>query len=390
MPHTSRRQFLANAAQLGLLLGAGGSVGAACGGGTERTSDKLEPIKDGLAPEKGPLRIYNYADYVSADTIAGFEERYGVKVEITTFDSDSEAITKLASRAVRVDLHHSMAPNTIGRLIQGKLIRPINKSYIPNFANVGAGLADPYYDAGSAYSVPYTLFSTGIGYRADRIDAAEVESLGWDLLWNRQFKGQISIIDDYRESLAMAILRSGTRDVNTADPTVITGAGAALKELIDLVNVKVNIEGYKDVPSGETSTAHCWSADMLVGAAGYLPEGVGPEVLGFWYPPDDVGVVNNDCMGVLADAEHPVLAHLYMNHLLDLQVAEDNFAVNGYLPALAELTADRLIGKGLVPDNLRNCVPTQAQIDKGLRLIELDIAADTVWQDTWSSFTAGG
>ena len=390
MPHTSRRQFLANAAHLGLLLGAGGSVAAACGGGNARTSATLEPIKDGLAPEKGPLRIYNYADYVSPDTIAGFEALYGVKVEITTFDSDSEAITKLASRAVRVDLHHSMAPNTIGRLIQGKLIRPINKSYIPNFANVGSGLADPYYDAGSAHSVPYTLFSTGIGYRADRIDAAEVESLGWDLLWNEQFKGQISIIDDYRESLAMAILRSGTRDVNTTDPVVIASAGAALKELVDLVNVKVNIEGYKDVPSGETSTAHCWSADMLVGAAGYLPEGVGPDVLGFWYPPDDIGVVNNDCMGVLADAENPVLAHLYMNYLLDLQVAEDNFAVNGYLPALADLTADRLIGKGLVPDNLRNCVPTQAQIDTGLRLIELELDADTVWQDTWSSFTAGG
>ena len=48
-----------------------------------------------------------------------------------------------------------------------------------------------------------------------------------------------------------------------------------------------------------------------------LPEGTDASVLGWWYPSSGVGVVNNDCMAVLAKAKNPVLAHLYINHLLD-------------------------------------------------------------------------
>ena len=39
-------------------------------------------------------------------------------------------------------------------------------------------------------------------------------------------------------------------------------------------------------------------------------------------------------MCVMANAENPVLAHLYLDYLLDLQVAEQNFTWNAYLPAL--------------------------------------------------------
>ena len=46
------------------------------------------------------------------------------------------------------------------------------------------------------YSVPYTIFSTGIGYRADRVDPAEVDERGWDMIWNADYKGEISILDD--------------------------------------------------------------------------------------------------------------------------------------------------------------------------------------------------
>ena len=35
---------------------------------------------------------------------------------------------------------------------------------------------------------------------------------------------------------------------------------------------------------------------MIAGAYSYLPEGTDPSVLGWWYPTDGVGIVNNDCM----------------------------------------------------------------------------------------------
>jgi spermidine/putrescine transport system substrate-binding protein len=284
-----------------------------------------------------------------------------------------------------------MASNSINRLIRGGLIQPLNKSYLTNFGNVVPAFNDPWYDPGAVFSVPYTYFGTGIGYRTDRIDPAQIEEWGWDTLWNAaEFKGQCSILEDEREALTMAMLRRDITDFNTVDPKIIDQALADLTELIDLVNIKVNIEGYKDIPEGTTTIAHTWSADLIGGAASYLPEGVEPAVLGFWHPPSDRYVVSNDSMGVMADAANPVLAHYYMNYLLDNAVAEKNFSWTGYLPALAKLDADYVIGAGLVPENLRNCVPTNDDITKGLRYEPLGDEGDTLYENAWSAFRAGG
>eukprot|EP01041_Mallomonas_annulata_P041616 gene41616-65731_t len=76
---TSRRQFLARSAQLGVLLGAGIPLLNACGGDSGGSGEQsTEPIADGLQPEKGPLRIINYADYVNPEVIANFLSKYTV------------------------------------------------------------------------------------------------------------------------------------------------------------------------------------------------------------------------------------------------------------------------------------------------------------------------
>ncbi|MCB0979532.1 MAG: spermidine/putrescine ABC transporter substrate-binding protein, partial [Ilumatobacter sp.] len=353
--------------------------------------EKAGPIADGLEPEAGPLRILNYADYVSPDVIAAFEDQYGVKVEITTFDTDTEAITKLASGAIKADVHHSMAIYSVANLVAGGILQPLNKTYIPNAANILSSFDDPWYDPGAAYSLPYTYFGTGIGYRADRITAEEVDAQGWDTIWNATgFKGEVSVLDDEREAFTMAMLRRGITDINTDDQATIDQALADLSELIDLVNIKVNIEGYKDIPEGTTTIAQTWSGDLITGANNYLPEGTDASVLGFWHPPAGQYVLTNDAMGVIAGAEHPVLAHLYLNFILDNDIAEENFGWVGYLPAIKKLDADYLIDAGWVPENLRNCVPTQEELDKALYIKSLGVDGDAKWAEAWSTFNAGG
>lgn len=388
-PAWSRRELLARSAGLGLLLG-GIPLLQSCGGDSDSDASS-EPIADGLEPEAGPLRIVNYADYVNPDVIADFEAQYGVKVEITTFDTDTEATAKLASGAIKADVHHSMVTSSVGNLIAAGILQPLNRSYLTNLGNVIASFDDPWYDPGARFTVPYTFYGTGIGYRTDRIDPAEIDAQGWDSIWNAtDFKGEVSVLDDVRETIAMALLRLGITDVNTADAALVEQALADLLELVDTVNVKVNIEGYKDIPEGTTTIAHTWSGDLLTGAASYLPEGTDPAVLGFWRPPAEEYIITNDSMGVLADAEHPVLAHLYLNYLLDNTVAEKNFSWVGYLPCIAALDADYVIDAGYVPETLRAALPTADDVAKGLKLAPLDAEAAALWDDAWSKFTTGG
>ena len=184
----------------------------------------------------------------------------------------------------------------------------------------------------------------------------------------------------------MAMMRKGLTDVNTGDPAVIKQAGDDLGELTNLMNIKVEIEGYHTIPEGATTVAHTWSGDMINGVYN-LPEGTGVEVLGYWQP--DPAVIANDTMCVMAKAKNPVLAHLYMDFLLDKTNAQTNFSYVGYQPAVEGIGAQELIDAGLVPENLRTCVLSNEQISNGYRYLQLSADVDTLWNDAWSKFRAG-
>lgn len=379
----TRRQVFGGSARLGLALACGMPLIPACGSSGSSSKKKTASIKSDLKPEAGPLRILNYDSYVAPDIISAFEAKYGVKIEVTTFTTDDEAITKLASGAVDVDLHHSAGTSTLYKLIESGLIQPLNKSYLTNIGNVSSSLRDPYYDKGAVYTVPYTVFGTGIGFRADKVDP---KSVSWETLWDTKYKGVTSILDDVREGLAMAMMRKGLKDVNTTDPAVIKKAGADLGQLTNLMNIKVEIEGYHTIPEGATTVAHTWSGDMLT-AVGYLPQGTGDDVLGYWQP--DPAVINNDVMCVLSKAKNPVLAHLYVNYMLDKTNAQTNFKYVGYQPAIEGLDGQALSDAGLVPAHLASCVMSNDQIAKGYRYLQLTADVDALWNDAWSKFRAG-
>src|SRR4029453_10224310 len=140
-------------------------------------SDTHEVIESGLKPERGStLRIYNYADYLSPGVLKDFEKRYDVDIRLSTFNDADEALTKVASKNLRFDLYFP-SYDSLGRLVQADLLRPLNRDYLPNAGNLWPGLQDPWYDRGSRYTVPYTVYSTGIGWRTDKV-AADIPALG--------------------------------------------------------------------------------------------------------------------------------------------------------------------------------------------------------------------
>ena len=56
-----------------------------------------KPIPSGRSPEKGPLIIYDWAFYLSPAVVKSFEQKYGVKAQVTTFASIDEALNKVSS-----------------------------------------------------------------------------------------------------------------------------------------------------------------------------------------------------------------------------------------------------------------------------------------------------
>jgi spermidine/putrescine transport system substrate-binding protein len=351
--------------------------------------DENPPIESGLEPEAGPLKIYNWVDYIWKRKIKDFGKEYGVEVELSTFYTMDEAIAKLATGQVDFDVFFPVTYD-MSRLAYGKLLRPLNHDYLPNLQNMWPVFSNPFYDLEARYSVPYTIYTTGIAYRRDKVTTDPFElANGYEILWDPAYKGKAFLLDDSREAPAMALLKNGISDINTEDPAQLEIAKQDLLSLIDLVNVKVSIEDYTKIPEGSAWVHQGWSGDMLAGSW-YLPEGTKPDVLGYWYPPEGGGVIGNDLIAALAGAKNPVLAHHFLNFMLDETNALENmYNYNGYQPPLSSLSPASLISDGFIPENLAAAVVREEDFDKANLLLELSPEGRVLWQNVWAEFKAG-
>lgn len=381
--NTSRRTFM-RAAWGTAAFGLGTPLLAACGPKKSAAAQQQATIADGLKPESGPLHIFNYADFIAPDLITKFQDENHVKIEVTTFANESEGINKLANKSVNVDVYQAASEAAIGRLIRGGLVQPMNRSYLTNFKNLMSAYANPSYDPGSKYSLPFAAWSLGIGYRTDRISQAEMEAAGWDILKDPRFKGKAAVLDDYRCTLGFEMLRRGA-DVNSADDAVIKQAQQDLLDLADQVKVKVNVTEYQDIPEGTTTVSLAWSGDMA-GAVGYLPDGTRAEVLGWWYPPDNRSIIGTDLMAVTATAKNPVLAHRWLNFLLDPVNAHEQFLNIGYQIPVQGLDPVKLAKDAGLPPLLAPAIYTETTANKGVRQSELSVDVDQKWEDAWATF----
>lgn len=402
-----RRAFLRQSGAAAFAFSGAGTLLTACQGAGAQTAYDVEiaspdnpvkldlyddnmPVESGLDPEAGPLKIFNWADYIYLRVLKDFAAEYGVEYEITTFHNVTEAVTKMRGGDLDFDVFFPTI-DFLPKLVLAKMLQPINHDYLPNLrANVWPDAADPFYDREGRYTVPYVIYKTGIAWRVDQVD----EDIGdrpnpYDVFWDPTYRGRIGIYDDYREAISMVLLRNGITDINTGDAEDLAVAKEELLELTDATNIRTTIDGaYSRLPEGIFSAHQAWSGD-IIGAPFYFPEGGDPSVLRFWYPNGEVGAVGIDTIAIPRTAKNPVLAHHFMNYLLDNDHARKNFSWLGYQPPITALEAGSLVEEGLVLPNLEPAIVTEADLKAGVRQLTLPPDTDALWQQVWAEFKSG-
>jgi spermidine/putrescine transport system substrate-binding protein len=352
--------------------------------------DSNPPIADGLAPERGGVfKILNYDQYLHPGILKDFGEKYDVEAQVTPYNNYDEMITKLTQPGASFDFV-CPGPSVMSKLVYNELVQPFNKTYIPNFANVWPEFQDPWYDLGAQYTAPCSIYSTGIGYRADRVTS--IPDNGYMMLWDPQYYGKVGLLDDNLEALGMSMLANDiTRDINTDNPEYIDAAKDKLIELIDLVKVKATITSYQSVPSGAFTVHQCWSGDMI-GAQYYLAKGDTPEIIGYWVPEAvEDRVIGSDFFCVPKSASKPVLGHIFTNDILDNDISLRNFGWSGYQPPLDRLTGEYLMNQGMIPENLvPSAVVGPEDFKVGLTQGEFEPAVANLWLAAWQEFLSGG
>lgn len=408
----SRRQFLGRAAGGAIALPSLAAVLAACskpetgapaGTGSDAASIPIatldnpvtlpfnaDPIPASTPVESGPLVYYNWADYIYKREIAKFEEKFGVEVEITTYNNMEEGIAKVESGQVTPDVFF-VTKGYLRRLVQNDLIQPLQHELVPNIENMWPIYSDPgpYYDREWRYTVPYTIYTWGVAYRRDRVGDDDMAAQGWDALWNNEYDGEISLYNSYGDTIAVAILRNGSLEVNTGDPELINAAKDAVLVTMEENKAKLTINGvYAKLPAGDYTVAEAWSGD-IVGAQWYLPKDVEWDVLGYWRPDPGQTMIDNDLIAIPTGATNPRLAHEFINFFLDERVSYDNFRYwNGYQPPLTSIDPDKLIADGVVPPNLPMAVVSEEMFEQDLTPYELSPEVDQLWQAAWTEITS--
>jgi spermidine/putrescine transport system substrate-binding protein len=421
----SRREFLRRAGATALALPPAAAILAACGrgdggggnggGGAQAVGtggipggpyplarqdapvtwtifDDNPPIEDGLDPEAGPLRIFGYNDYIWKKVRNRFSQEYGVEIEYTVFDTPEQMVSRIQSGAAQFDLVVTVTLDNIGKMVAGKLLQPINHSYLSNFEpNVWQSLQSPYYDQESRYTIPYTLYSTGIAWRNDIItdDVAGMDN-PYDILWDPAYRGQSHLLNGSRDTLSAALLKDGVTDVNTEEPQVLEQAKQTLLEGVEAVNWKYDHTDYNEL--GQWQVHHTWSGQVAYYQY-YLPKDLSIEQISFVWPPRGAagapGLVQDDVFAIPRGAQNPVLAHLMIDFLLDNKNGIDNYSYEGFQPPLNAAQPDELVSMGLVPENLKNIIITEEDFGLGLATLELTPQGTQAWQQIYVDVTGG-
>jgi spermidine/putrescine transport system substrate-binding protein len=374
----TRRELLERIGQVGAFA-ALAPVIAACTGGVSAspsaapsTAPSTEPSVAGASPSPTPvpspeseLFVYNWTDYIGEDVVPSFEEKYGVKVKYDFFSNTDEAYAKLGDDGGGYDVSFPISVDIPDFIAKGALL-PLDKSLLPNLPNLGAEWSDPGYDPGNAYSIPYMWWTTGVGYDTSKVEGTPASS---KLLWDEKYSKHISMLDDWQEVFGLTLIQLGY-SANTSNTAELDEALALLQQQKPLVRLYTT-DTVTTMSGGDVWVGHMWGADLW-----QIVES-NPNIA--YFVPEEGGIKGSDTAVVFSGAQHPIAAHLFLNHLLDAQVSASNTNFIGYMGPNA--AAREFISPDILADPAVN--PDQAIVAKLQELLDLEPAVRDEYLSRW-------
>ncbi len=268
------------------------------------------------------INVYNWGEYIpdgSEEGVLNVNEEFtnltGIKVNYSTYATNEELYAKLKGGGSTYDI---IIPSDymISRMIKEDMLLPINMENIPNFKNIMEKFQSNEYDPQSQYSVPYTWGTVGIIYDSTMIDE---ENIGWDILWNEDYAGNILMFDNPRDAFAIAENMLGY-SLNTEDEEELEKAAEKLKEQKKVVQAYVMDEVFDKMGAGEALIAPYYAGDALMLMDEY-------EELAFAIPESGTNLFI-DAVCIPKSSKNKEAAEMYINFLCEADVA---YAVTDFI-----------------------------------------------------------
>ncbi|WP_038210902.1 polyamine ABC transporter substrate-binding protein [Xenophilus azovorans] len=281
------------------------------------------------AEEEPVLNIYNWGDYIAEDTIANFEKETGIKVRYDLFDSNEALHAKLVAGMSGYDI---VVPGShfAKMQIQAGLLRKLDKSKIPNLANLDPAIQAQLakMDPGNDHLVDWMWGYTTVGINADKVKAAlgatPLPDNAWDLVFKPEYASKlkscgISYLDTASEILPIALKYIG-KDPRSKDAADYAEAGRMLKAVRPYVTrfAGSGSDYIDQMARGQLCAVIGWSGDIMI-AKDKSARARQPQNLQVLLPKMG-GLLFFDTMAIPKDAKHPENAHKWINYILKPEV----------------------------------------------------------------------
>ncbi|MDE0282883.1 MAG: polyamine ABC transporter substrate-binding protein [Gammaproteobacteria bacterium] len=290
------------------------------------TATALAFVTGADAQEEKVLNVYNWSDYIAEDTISNFESRTGIKVNYDVFDSNEILEAKLIAGSSGYDVVVPSAP-FLERQIQAGVFAPLDKGKLSNYGNLDTGILERMaaHDPDNAHAVTYMWGTTGFGYNINKVADVRADAPvdSWDMILDpataEKFAGcGITVLDAPTEvfGIVMAYLGKDPLSNDRSDVEAFKEHMLKVRPFIKYFHSSQNIN---DLANGEVCVAMGWSGDMLIARDRAAEAGQGVEI--DYVIPREGSVMWFDNLAIPADAPHPENAHLFIDYILEPEVA---------------------------------------------------------------------
>ncbi|MGD8189668.1 ABC transporter substrate-binding protein [Brevibacillus ginsengisoli] len=317
------------------------------------------------------LNVFNWSEYLPDSVIQKFEQKYGVKVNYSTFSSNEEMLAKVSAGGGIYDL--TVASDYIVQpMVQQGLIEPLDLNNVPNFKNLSSDFINKEFDPGNKYCIPYMGNTQSLGINPDKV---KVEINSYEDLWKPELKGQIVLLDDQRFVLGMVLKTLGYSG-NDTDPAHLEEAKQKMLKLMPNVKAFDSDSPKTLLINGEVSIALSWGPEIA------LAQREKPQIKTIL--PKEGLLIAFDNFVIPKGAKHKKTAEAFINFLLEPEISAEISKTFPYINPNSE--ARKLIDKATLDNIAIYPPPEEMKRTEGIKDIGDSVKLyDRIWSEVKSS-----
>ncbi|MCL2866396.1 MAG: spermidine/putrescine ABC transporter substrate-binding protein [Clostridia bacterium] len=272
-----------------------------------------------IAQEEKALNIYTWEEYIDDDTIRQFSDETGIKVNYAPMGSNDEMVAILQQNGGSEYDIIIASDYVLNTLRKEGLLKKLNKEALPNYVNLNPDYLSKFYDPDNEYVIPYMAGTPLIVYDPDRVS---IEITGYGDLWDPSLKDAIVMIDDARVIIGITLKTLGY-SFNVTDPDILNQAKEKLFSLYQNIHAFDYDTPYNVLLSGGASVAFMFTPQVKDALDG------NPNLV-VVYPVEGMGY-GIDNLVIPVNAPHPNNAEIFLNFLMDPQVAAQCALAQNYM-----------------------------------------------------------